>query len=145
MILYLDTSALVKRYIRESSTDEVLALIETAEAVGSTVLAKVEMAAALDKAVRQEWVPRKDARRAWRDFLDHWPAFTRLNVTSGIIERASLLAWEYGLRGYDALHLASALYWHDTLNIPITLATFDRDLWNAAQKAGTTVWPKVFD
>ena len=143
MILYLDTSALVKRYIREASTDEVVALIEEAEAVGSTIHAKVEMAVALDKAARQGWVTQKSARQAWQDFLEHWPAFTRLNISSGTVERASLLAWEYSLRGYDALHFASALLWQETLDIPITLATFDRELWNAGQKAGIALWPKA--
>ena len=56
MILYLDTSALVKRYIREVGTDEVMALLESAGSVGSASLTKVEMAAAFEKTVRQGWV-----------------------------------------------------------------------------------------
>ena len=38
MILYLDTSALVKRYVREAGTDEVIALLENAGTVGSASL-----------------------------------------------------------------------------------------------------------
>ena len=143
MILYLDTSALVKRYIQEASTDEVIALLESAGSVGSASLTKVEMAAAFEKTVRQGWVKRKIAMQAWQDFLDHWPSFTRLNTSSGTIDRASALAWEYGLRGYDAMHLACALLWKETLETPITMATFDRDLWQASKKAGLAVWPEA--
>jgi predicted nucleic acid-binding protein len=143
MILYLDTSALVKRYIREAGTEEVIPLVENAESVGSASLTKVEMAAALEKAVRQGWTKRKTAWQAWRDFLDHWPSFTRVNISSGTIERASALAWEYSLRGYDALHLACALLWQEMLETQVTLATFDRDLWRASKKAGLAVWPEV--
>jgi predicted nucleic acid-binding protein len=143
MILYLDTSALVKRYIQEAGTDEVIALLESAESVGSASLTKVEMAAAFEKTVRQGWVKRKIAMQAWQDFLDHWSSFTRLNTSSGSIDRASALAWEYGLRGYDAVHLACALLWKETLETQITMATFDRDLWQASKKAVLAVWPEA--
>ena len=142
MILYLDTSALVKRYVREAGTDEVIALVENSASVGSISLTRVEMAAALEKTVRLGWIKRKAALQAWQDFLRHWSSFTRLNLSSGTIERASTLAWEYSLRGYDAMHLASALLWQETLDTQITMATFDRDLWQASKKTGLAVWPE---
>jgi hypothetical protein len=55
--------------------------------------------------------------------------------------RADAQAWERGLRGYDALHLAAALFWQETLGEPVTLATFDRQLWQAGAAAGLEVWP----
>lgn len=143
MILYLDTSALVKRYIRETGTDEVIPLVENAGSVGSASLTKAEMAAALEKTVRQGWIKRKIALQAWQDFLDQWSSFTRLNISSGTIERASKLAWEYSLRGYGAIHLACAILWQETLETQINMATFDRDLWRASKKAGLAVWPQA--
>jgi uncharacterized protein len=141
MILYIDTSALVKSYVKETSSDNVVDLIENAETVGSSVLAKVEMASALEKGVRQKWVARTNALKAWNDFLEDWPSFTRLIVSAGTIDRASALAWEYSLRGYDAMHLACGLLWQETLGIQITIATYDRELWRASNKAGLTAWP----
>lgn len=145
MILYVDTSALVKRYIREAGSDGVIEIIEQSEAVGSSVLTRVEMAAIFAKVARLGWVEDRSASRAWKDYLDHWPSFTRLVVSSGMVERASELAWEYGLRGYDAMHFASASIWQDALASPIALASFDRDLWLAAQKFGMEVWPPDLD
>jgi len=142
MILYLDTSALVKRYVMETGSKEVNILIEQAETVGSAMLTRVEMASALAKAVRMNWVEAQDAENAWQDFLAHWQSFARLSVTPVLVERASRLAWEYGLRGYDATHFAAALLWQETLEMPITLATYDRELWLAANKAGMAVWPE---
>lgn len=141
MILYIDTSALVKRYVAETESNEVNALIEQAETVGSVMLTRVEMASALAKAVRMNWVENEDAENAWQDFLLHWQSFARLSVTPALVERAARLAWEYGLRGYDATHFAAALLWQETLEMPVTLATYDRELWLAGQKAGLTVWP----
>jgi predicted nucleic acid-binding protein len=142
MILYLDTSALVKRYVSEPGSKEVNTLIEQANAVGSTMLTRVEMASALAKAVRMNWVESDKAEIAWQNFLSQWQSFARLPVTSGLVERAAQFAWEYGLRGYDATHFATALIWQELLEMPITLATFDRELWLVAKKAGMTVWPE---
>lgn len=141
MILYPHTSALIKRYVAEAGSNEVSAFIEQAETVGSVLLTRVEMAAALSKAVRMNWVESREADSAWHDFLAHWQSFTRLSMTPSLAERAVRLAWEYGLRGYDAAHLAAALLWQETLEMPVTLATYDRELWLAGQKAGLTVWP----
>ena len=142
MILYLDTSALVKRYVRESGSEEVSTLIERAEIIGSSLLTQVEMASALSKAVRMKWVDADPAERAWRDFLTHWQSVARLSMTPVVAQRASRLAWEHGMRGYDAAHLAAALLWQESLESPVTLATFDRELWLAAQKEGMSVWPE---
>jgi len=142
MIIYADTSALVKRYVREPSSEEFFALLETAEAVGTAVITQVEMASALGKAARLNWVEKEAAIQSWQDFLTHWQSFTRISLGAGIIERASRLAWEHELRGYDAVHLAAALTWQETLNLPILLATFDRELWRAGKKEHLKIWPE---
>jgi uncharacterized protein len=141
MILYLDTSALVKRYVMESGSIEIVGLIEQAGAVGSVLLTRVEMAAAFAKAIRLNWVEPTGAEDAWQDFLSDWQSITRLPVTPGLVERAANLAWEYGLRGYDATHFAAALSWQEIIEMPVTLATFDRELWLAAKKTNMAVWP----
>jgi len=69
MILYLDTSALVKRYVAEPGSEEVTALVERADTVGTTVLAQMEMASALSKAARLRWIAPDEAGIAWQDFL----------------------------------------------------------------------------
>jgi len=141
VIVYLDTSALVKRFVQENKTQEVNQLIQQADIAGSSILAQVEMASALTKAVRLNWVPLRDAENAWQDFVLQWPDFVRTPVSNIIIERASQLAWKYGLRGYDALHLATALTWQESMETIVTLATFDRELWWAGKKAGIDPWP----
>ncbi len=142
MVLYVDTSALVKRYIAETGSEETVALINKASVIGAVVVTQVEMAAALAKATRLGWVERSEAQLAWQDFLGHWPAFVRLSVTSAVLALASHLVWQYGLRGCDALHLAAASSWQDALGETVTLATFNHELWESARKAGMAVWPE---
>jgi predicted nucleic acid-binding protein len=105
-------------------------------------MTQVEMAATFQRAVRMDIASSKLAAEVWQDFLDHWQSFTRLRIFAGTIERASEYAWRYDLRGYDSLHLAAALLWQETLGAQVTLATFDRELWLAGQKAGILSWPE---
>jgi predicted nucleic acid-binding protein len=141
MIVYFDTSALLKRYLRETGSDEVNALLEEDHIFGSLAVTQVEMSAAFQKAVRMDIVSSKLAKEIWHDFIDDWQSFTRLRVTAGIIEKASDIAWKYGLRGYDSLHLAGALLWQENLGMQLTFAAFNHDLWLASQKAGLESWP----
>jgi predicted nucleic acid-binding protein len=54
---------------------------------------------------------------------------------------ADSLAWELGLRGYDAVHLASALLWKEGMGQEVALATFDQQLWEAASQLGLVPFP----
>ncbi len=142
MIVYIDTSALVKRYIQEANSGDVVKLIDQADLAGSILLTQVEMASAFSKAVRMKWLNLQAAEESWQDFLVHWRSFSRLNITQPLTDRASRLAWDYGLRAYDATHLAAALIWQETIETPVILATYDRELWQAGKKAGLAVWPE---
>ncbi len=141
MIVYLDASALIKRYVAETGSVEVGDLIGKAEAVGTALLSRAEVSAALAKAVRMKFVARDAAAAALKAFTADWDHLIRLQLTEALAARAASLAWEHGLRGYHAVHLASALLWHDTLGEQIVVATFDRQLWQGSRDAGLAAWP----
>ncbi|MBI3045460.1 MAG: type II toxin-antitoxin system VapC family toxin [Betaproteobacteria bacterium] len=143
MIVYLDASALVKRYVAEAGSAEVGALIAEASALGTAVLSRAEVAAALARAVRVKLVTKNAAAAALKIFTADWEHLIRLQLTEALAARAGALAWEHGLRGYDAVHLATALFWHETLGEPVAVATFDRELWSGARASGLAVWPKA--
>lgn len=141
MIAYLDASAFVKRYIVERGSRETNALTADAAMTATSIVSRAEVAAAFAKAVRAGLVKNAVARNAQRAFVADWPDVVRVPVTDALVERAEALAWEYGLRGYDAVHLASALTWQESVGERIVLATFDQQLWEAAKRAGLQEWP----
>ena len=141
MRLYLDTSALVKRYLVEQGSNETIEMVGRAELVATSLISRTEVAAAVAKAVRRSWHSAETGRTAHGTFLSHWPFFVRIPVTGALVARADSLAWDYALRGYDAVQLASALTWQESVGMSVTLATFDRQLWEAGQQAGLPVWP----
>ena len=143
-ILYLDASALIKRYIYEEGTEEVQALLREGDVLGTSIITHVEVTAAFAKALRMQILDRAAAEKALDGFYEDWDFFYRLNITEAVISRASRLAWKNGLRGYDATHLAAALAWQEMLEEPVMMACFDRRLWEAAKLNGLDVWPERF-
>ena len=141
MIVYVDASALVKRYVAEAGSEEVDALIAGAQVIGSGIISRVEVAAAIGRSVRMKIITRAGAAKANQVFSADWESLIRLPVTETLVARAGFLALEHVLRGYDAMHLATALAWRETLGEEITLATFDRELWRGAKATGLTPWP----
>ena len=132
MILYLDASTLVKRYIQEKASQDVNAWIEAADMVVTGLITRVEVAAAIARAGRIELITPDEALTALRQFRSEWESFHRLPITENTVLRGDALAVEHSLRSYDAIHLAWALIWQETLGMPVTLASFDIQLIEAA-------------
>lgn len=142
MIVYADASALVKRYVMEAGSNEVIGLTSAAVAVATALVSRAEVAAAFARAVRRGVLDEVSGRRAQRSFAREWPDFARIAVTEALAARAEVLAWEFGLRGYDAIQLAAALTWRESVGRDVVLATFDRQLWQAGPQVGLGIWPK---
>ena len=141
MISYLDASALVKRYVVERGSRETIALTGASEMTATSIVSRAEVGSAFAKAVRVGLVKDEVARTAQRRLASDWPDFARVSVTEALVLRAEGLAWEHGLRGYDAVQLASALTWQESAGEEVVLATFDQQLWEAAKRSGLKAWP----
>ena len=134
-LLYLDSSALVKRYVAEEESPAVLARIESAPIVGTALITRVEVPAALKKVVRIGNMDPGEAEEAHQAFLEDWPDLTRIGMTDELAARAGGLAWRHDLRAYDAAQLAAALTWRDEREDPqdqIVFGCYDLVLRRAA-------------
>jgi predicted nucleic acid-binding protein len=141
MIVYLDASALVKRYVAEVGTPEVNALIESADSTVTNLISRAEVSAAIMRASRMEIINREGALQAIEKLRSEWENLQRLPVTEATVARAGSLVRNYDLRGYDAVHMAAALIWQETIVETITMATYDHNLWNVSLKEGLDIWP----
>ena len=143
MICYLDSSALAKRYVLEPGSEEVKRLISEAQVVGTAWISLVEVVAALTKAVRVGALTSEESDSAIRSFEEDWPDLVRIQISEFLVGTAAGYARKHGLRGYDAVQLAAAAIWQDNLENPVTLLTFDRQLWAAARHEGMIVRPET--
>jgi predicted nucleic acid-binding protein len=141
MNLYLDSSALLKRYLREPGTDEVLSWMERARSKGTVTITRAEISSAIRRTLRMKQIESEDAARAIKLFRMEWEGFIRVSITDQLVNRADHLAFDLGLRGYDAVHLAAALAWQESLGQPVTMATFDKELKAGAKKMALEIYP----
>ena len=132
--VYFDTSALVKVVIQEAGSVTSAQAWQAADAVVCSRLAHVESRAALAMAARLGRLSPEQAAGARATLTRHWDNVTVLEVTEPIVDLAGDLAETDALRGFDAVHLASAV--RAAVDI---LVTADRDMLHAARRHGIRV------
>jgi len=139
LIVYLDTSAWVKLYVREDGSKELHKLIRKAEALAASVVAYPEARAAFAR-LKAEGLTSdaKHQQRLAQLNLD-WENMLRVELTPTIVRSAGDLAEVYGLRGFDSIHLASAVWLKEKTKTPLQFAVFDQRLKAAALRAGVVV------
>jgi uncharacterized protein len=138
---FLDTSALVKRYAKETGTAWVQSL--TAPTAGHSLsivrIALVETVAAITRQERGGSMSAQAAATALTDFrLDFARQYFVLDVSAELIDYAAMIARAHGLRGYDAVQLAAALQIR-THAPSLTMLYADQDLNAAATAEGLPV------
>jgi hypothetical protein len=141
VILYLDAKALMRRYIQEKASEDMNTWIDTAEMVVTGLITRVEVAAAIARAERMKLISPDETLAALRQFRSEWESFQRLPINENTVIRGSDLAIEQNLRSYDATHLACALIWQETLGMPVTLASLDSQLIEAARNVNMSSLP----
>ncbi|MBV7336269.1 type II toxin-antitoxin system VapC family toxin [Chloroflexi bacterium TSY] len=143
-ILYLDTSALAKRYLTESGWTWIQSLIDSS--AGNTILAaeitRVEVAAALSARHRAtDGISQTERDNAVRLLVHHCNIeYMMIPVDTTVLDRALTLTQNHRLRGYDAVQLATALVVNEqylAAELPaLTFVTADADLVAAGDAEG---------
>lgn len=143
---FLDTSALVKRYAAENGTAWVRHLTDRQQwnAIYISDAAGPELIAALVRKAKGNAVSLPDLQQAMTAFRHHWRTeYRRIRIHDPIIEQAMLLAEKHALRGYDAVHLATALELADVCRqlgiAPPILVSADVEQIGAAVAEGLAV------
>lgn len=108
MILYLDTSALVKLYALEAGSPLVRQAVSHAQLVVCHLLTYAEARAAFARKHRMREISGREFTACKHELERTWPRFERLRADEVLIRHAGDLAERFGLRGYDSVHLAAA-------------------------------------
>jgi predicted nucleic acid-binding protein len=141
MILYLDTSALLKRYFKEPYSDDVIARWKTATEIVTSSVAYAETMASFQRKKREASPGGEVFRKVVDAFRSDWQSFIRVEVTDDLNEYIDRAVAKHPLRGSDAIHLASALAVHEKIPEDFLFACFDHNLSQAAQMEGLEIFP----
>ena len=143
MILYLDTSALVKRYFKEPYSDEVIAKWQEATEIVTSSLAYAETLAAIHRKKRESALKEDLVNKIVADLRADWNSFIRIQVNDELNEYIDKAINGHPLRGFDAIHLASAMIMNETFPDNLLFACFDQALTQAAIKEGIQSFPAI--
>lgn len=136
MILFCDTSALVKLYVREEFSDEVCALADKAKAIAASRIGWAETMATLARRVRESPADAHAIEVVRSRFRTDWPSFAIVEVTQPLVELAGDYADTFALRGYDSVQLAAARLLQEATDGAFCFACFDTRLQKAASVLG---------
>lgn len=130
-MLFLDTSALVKRYVEEDGTALVLRRMDEDPEWVVSAVARAETEVTLCRLGFDSGTG-AILRAALRG---DWERCSVVPVDPACLERAAEIGCSHEVRTLDALHLAAA----DRLPRPLVVLTFDRRQADAARAMGLTV------
>ncbi len=143
-MLYLDTSALVKRYVAEAGAAAVAAAIAAALIRATCIVAYPELRAAFTRALRAGRLDVNGHASAVAQLNADWTNLLVVAVDDACVRDAGRLIdvhTGHHLRGFDALHLASAHRLAGGNQATVSFACWDVRLWRAARDDGFAMVP----
>lgn len=134
MNVFLDSSALAKRYVQEPGSDRVQEILAAASSLGVSVLCLSEIVSALSRRRRERRLAQQQYLKAKQALLEDLEDASVVNITEQVLARAVELLERWPLRSSDALHVASAAEWSADLFV-----SADRKQCAAARACGLQV------
>jgi len=137
--VFLDASALAKRYVNEEGSDRVDDICARAAEVVVSVLAVPEIISTLCRVFREKRITEEEYGRVKDAFLQDVRDLTIIDLTPAVLADSLTLLELHPLRAMDALHVACA-----STAAPDLFVSFDERQVEAAGGIGIPVW-KVED
>lgn len=134
MITYFDTSSLVKLYVEEDYSGAVNDLFDKCDIAATSLIAYAEARVAFSRRFREKAFSQEDYKKIVVDFKADWDNYLIISVTNDLILQAGEFAEKYSLRGFDSIHLSSAITLKQKLQSEIYFSCFDSNLNSAAKQ-----------
>ena len=103
MILFCDTSALIKLLIDEPESDQMQQASSDAEAIAVCRITWAEAMAAMARRQREDPMSGNNIDLARGRLIQNWNDLTIVEVSQNLVETAGLFADGFALRGYDSV------------------------------------------
>lgn len=105
---FLDTSALVKRYVLEPGSDRVRQIFDSSREIVVAPVTRLEMTSAVARRRREGRLTDGEALRILRRLEREWPDFARVRWSPDLERAARAILLRRAVRTLDAIQLASA-------------------------------------
>jgi uncharacterized protein len=133
---YFDTSALIKHLIEEAGSERVETLITAEPRLATSQVAYAEVHAALARKLREGALTPAAHQTISHSFDSDWRLYLRIDLIDPLLALTRELVLRHPLRGFDAIHLASALRLRERIGEAVQLVASDERLLVAAKNEG---------
>lgn len=134
-MIYLDTSALIRRFVAEKGSEHVHRMIEKEGPIATAKIAYAEVHSGLARKKREGTLSAGRHAAICRQVELDWHAYVRMDLTDEVLRLARELIHRHPLRAFDAIHLASALILKTSLGEQVDFVSGDeRQLQAAAEE-----------
>lgn len=135
---YFDSSALVKRYVRETGSDAVESIFHKQVQCFTAGLTYCELYACFGRLLRMDFFTKRQLTGLSQAFEADWTQMTIVELTSELRERVPKIVAASALKGGDVVQLCSALMAAE-LREGLVFVAADLPLLNAARKQGLLI------
>lgn len=132
-MIYFDTSALVKRYVKEKGSEKIDSLLVDADSVATSKLTYPEMLSSFYRRWRagdfsEEWL-----NKMVKNFEREWENFVIVDVQDDLFVSMKGLIKRHYLKAADTVHLSSALWLEERIRKDLVFVASDLNLLKAAK------------
>ena len=131
----------MKRYFYEPYSDDVISKWKAATQIVTSFITYAETMASMYRKKGESDLSDTLIRNIADSFQRDWESFIRVEVNDKLIEYIDRVVKKYPLRGFDAIHLASAIVIHERFPEDFVFACFDYRLAGAAHSEGLETFP----
>lgn len=131
-MIYLDSSALVKKYVVEKGTREIREFFASEELLWTSKISQAEVWSAFARRRRGGNLTAAQYRAITRSFERDWRRFAIVELSDDVMGMIRRIVERHPLRAFDAIQLASALWAKQNVGEPVVFVGADDQLLKAA-------------
>ena len=132
-MIYLDSSALIKRYVAEAGSEAMDRLLADRPYAATSRLAYPEILSALNRKQKAREISTRVLGGLVKAFESDWRKLFVLEFDDALLPIIMQAIRQHAIRGADAVHLASAMWLRSVLKEDVVFACADAKLLDAAR------------
>jgi predicted nucleic acid-binding protein len=131
MNVFIDTSALMKRYINEIGSDIIDSLFTKCDTIYVSIITEIEAFSTLRRLLHDKQIVKREFLHLHKEIETDLQYFTIIDINESVIKLTKDLIWHHSLKTLDSIQLSSALLIKDSIDY---FVCSDNRLVTAAKK-----------
>lgn len=142
MVVYFDTSAIIKKYLVEEGSENLIHFLDSTDIAYVSSLTILETFSVFSRAHHSKMITKEDFEHSKSTFLEELDSFTVIEIDKGIRETAFNQFDHQHLKTLDMIQLCCAIQCQDIVDI---VAVSDLRLKKAFLNQGFSIFDPIVD